>query len=81
MLGVKIKARASHSHKTPQNDSQNWSSRLLDHFVVIKRQRQSFCPSREAFHDYSHMRICCLIGVQHARCEDNSVSIIFPTKH
>ena len=24
------------------------------------------------------MRICCLIGDQHARCEDNGVSIPFP---
>ena len=30
---------------------------------------------REAFHDYSHISICCFIVVQHARCEEISVSI------
>ena len=51
----------------PQNAGQNYCSTLLNHFVVIKRQRQSFTALRAAFHDYSLMRICYLIGVQHAR--------------
>ena len=62
----------------PQNASQSCCLTLLDHFVVIKRQRQSFSCSREAVHDYSHMIISCLIGVQHARSEDNRVGISFP---
>ena len=57
------------------NISQNCCSSLLDYFVVIKRQRQSFLSSRETFHDYSHMIICSLIGFQFARCEDISVTI------
>ena len=38
MLGVKIAAYAS---KFPYNTRQNSSSRLLDHFIVIKFQCQS----------------------------------------
>ena len=60
-----------------QNASQNCCTSFVDHFVVI-RQRESFFSSREAFHDYSHMRICCVIEVRLARCEEISNSISFP---
>ena len=61
----------------PQNASQSCCWTLLDHFIVMKRQRGSFRSSRGIFRNFSHMRICCLIGVQHARCEEVSVSISF----
>ena len=61
-----------------QNASQNSCSSFLDHFIVIKWQRQSFGSSREAFHDYSHIRIFSLSGFKYARCEDNCLSISFP---
>ena len=60
-----------------QNTSQSWCSSLLDHFVIFKRERHSLWFSRDAFCYYSHMTICCLIGVQHARCQEMSVSISF----
>ena len=61
-----------------QNASQSCSWTLLDQFIVMKRLWGSFRTSRGTFHDYSHVRISCLFGVQHARCEDNSVSNSFP---
>ena len=42
---------------------------------ISKRQPQSVWSSREAFREYSHGRICCLIRVENARCEENGVSI------
>ena len=39
MLGVKITVSASHSHKTLVSTA---VQALLDHFVVIKRQGESF---------------------------------------
>ena len=67
MLGVMITALASHSLKTVRT-------------ADIKGQRQSFGSSLEDFLQISHVRICCLIGVQRARCEDNYVSISFTQK-
>ena len=45
-----------------KNASESCCFSLLDQFVVIKRQRQS---SRYAFRHYSHMRVCCSIGIHH----------------
>ena len=39
----------------PRNTSQRCCFTLIDHFVVIIRQRESFWSSREAFRDYSRM--------------------------
>ena len=61
----------------PQNACQNFCSSLLDHFIVIKRQRYTFTSSREAFDDFSHLTFCCMIRVQPARIEEFSVSISF----
>ena len=61
----------------PLNESQNCCLTLLDHFVDIKREGQTYGSSRQAFYLLSHMRICFLIGVQRARYEDNCVSISF----
>ena len=63
------------SFSFPQNATLICCLTLLDHFDVIKRQRQSFSSSREAFCFYSLLRIECFIGVQHVRCVYNSVSI------
>ena len=54
------------SNSFSKNACQSCCLSLLDHFVVIKRQRQSCSSSRHAFHHYSHMRVCCFIGFQHA---------------
>ena len=56
MLGVKITASASPSHKT-----------LVRTAVVNKRELQLFKSSREAFHHYPHMSIFCFSGVELAR--------------
>ena len=45
--------------------------------VVLEHPNKVWVTAQEAFYDYSHIRICCLIRVQHVRCEDNSVSISF----
>ena len=66
------------SYSFHQNACHNFCSGFPDHIIVIKRQRQAFGTSREACHQYPYMRILCLIGVEHARCDDNCVSISFP---
>ena len=53
---------------------------LVEHFVVINRQRKLVCSTQEAFHDFSHIRICCCIGVQHALCEKNQRKNLIRTK-
>ena len=39
---------------------------------------ENVLSSRETLHDYSHLNICCLFGVQQAWCEGISESISFP---